>query len=516
MFHKFDKTLSVLVIVICFLPFYSAAQISLTGQLRTRSELRDGVGTLNPVNASSAFFTSQRTRLTFGYKWDRLNFNASVQDVRVWGQDASTISNADGNRLMLHEGWAEIFLLNSKDSTIRAKWLDNLSFKIGRQVLNYDDARLLGELDWAQQARRHDAAVLKALHKGWQLDLGAGFNQNNDAFGVTGTKYVAGNVPQYVTNSKGTLVASPSGMIPLAPNGSVSANSNKSGKPVLVNAVSTNGLNQEYKAMQFVYLSKIIGKSKVSGLFFKDDFSKYRLDSTGSENTGYVYGRRYDQNGVNSRLTYGGLLSGTIGGNLKTIYSLGGYFQNGKDKEGAALNAEHYTASVLFQKGKFSFGPGYDYLSGDKPSASPSNTRRFDPLYPTAHKFWGYMDYFYVGTGSPAGGLKNAYFKAKYSSNRFALACDIHHFELAEDMLNTGLPGNPEVKRNLGNELDLVANYSLNKFILLEAGYSFMAATNSLEYIKKGTIGETDHNPQWAYLSINIKPDFFEKSTSKK
>jgi hypothetical protein len=516
MFQKLYKVVLVLLIPGCVLPLRSFSQISLTGQLRTRSELRDGVGTLNPVNASSAFFTSQRTRLTFGYKWDRLNFNASVQDVRVWGQDASTISNADGNRLMLHEGWAEIFLLNSKDTTIRAKWLNNLSFKIGRQVLNYDDARLLGELDWAQQARRHDAAVLKAFHKGWLLDLGAGFNQNNDAFGITGTKYVAGNVPQYVTNSTGTLVVSPSGMIPLAPNGSVSANSSKSGKPVLVNAVSTNGLNQEYKAMQFVYLSKTIGKAKLSGLFFKDDFSKYRLDSVGSESNGYVYGRRYDQNGVNSRLTYGALLSGSVGDNLKAIYSVGGYFQNGKDKEGVALNAKHYTASILLQKGKFSFGPGYDYLSGDKPSVSPSRTRRFDPLYPTAHKFWGYMDYFYVGTGSPAGGLKNAYFKTKYSSNRFAIACDIHHFELAQNMLNTGLPGNPEIKTKLGNEVDLVANYSLNKFIMLEMGYSFMAATNSLEYIKKGTISEADHIPQWAYLSINIKPDFFERSSSKK
>lgn len=516
MFQKLNKIFIALSISSCLLPFYSIAQISLTGQLRTRSELRDGVGTLNPVDASSAFFTSQRTRLTFGYKWDRLNFNASVQDVRVWGQDASTISNADGNRLMLHEGWAEIFLLNSKDSTIRTKWLDNLSLKIGRQVLNYDDARLLGELDWAQQARRHDAALLKVLQKGWQLDLGAGFNQNSDAFGVTGTKYVAGNVPQYVTNSQGELVVSPSGMIPLAPNGSVSANSSKSGKPVLLNAVSTNGLNQEYKAIQFIYLSKALGKSKLSGLIFKDDFSRYRIDSVGNLSRGYVYGRRYDQKGVNSRLTYGGLLSGSLGNNLKKTYSIGAYFQSGKDKEGLKLNAEHYTVSVLFQKGKFSFGPGYDYLSGDKPSVSPSSTHRFDPLYPTAHKFWGYMDYFYVGTGSPAGGLQDAYFKTKYTSGKFALACDIHHFELAETMLNNSLPENPEIKTNLGNEVDLVSNYSINKFIILEAGYSFMAATNSLEYVKKGTVGQTDHTPQWAYLSINIKPDFFEKSSAKK
>ena len=448
--QKLCKIFTIILMQSCFLSVSAYSQISLTGQLRTRSELRDGFGALNAKGAPSAFFTSQRTRLTFGYRWDRLNFSASVQDIRVWGQDASSINNADGNRLMLHEGWADIILFNAKDSTIKAKWLDNLSFKIGRQILNYDDGRLLGELDWVQQARRHDAAVLKALHKGWQVDLGVGFNQNNDAVGNTGTKYVPGNVPQNVTNSMGNLVASPSGMIPLAPNGSVSANSSKSGKPVLLTTPSTNGMNQEYKAIQFIYVSKAIGKAKLTGLFFKDDFSKFRLDSAGNSSNGYVYGRRYDQGGTNSRITYGGLLSGTGNFLLKNTWSVGSYFQNGKDKEGIALKAANYTASLFFQSGKFTFGPAFDYLSGDSPFSNDTKSRRFDPLYPTAHKFWGYMDYFYVGTGSPAGGLQDASFKTKFASNRFALACDIHHFELAKNMLNTNLPNRPEISKNLG------------------------------------------------------------------
>lgn len=493
--------------------FSTYGQMSLNGQLRTRSELRDGFGTLNPEDAKSAFFTSQRTRLTFGYRWDRINFNASVQDVRVWGQDASTINGADGNRLMLHEGWADVVLLNAKDSTIKSKWLDNLSFKIGRQILNYDDGRLLGELDWAQQARRHDAAVLKASHQGWQVDLGFAFNQNSDAVGNTGTNYVAGNIPQFVTNSEGVLVASPAGMVPLAPNGALSAKSSKAGKPVLTNAPSTNGMNQEYKALQFLYLSKTVGKVKIAGLMFKDDFSKYRLDSVGNVADGYVYGRRYDQSGVNSRITYGALVTGSFGEILKKNWTVGSYFQSGNDKEGASLSAEHYTISLLLQKGKFSFGPGYDYLSGDDSSTPAGESGRFDPLYPTAHKFWGYMDYFYVGSGSPAGGLQNAYFKTKYTGQRFALACDLHHFSLANDLTNAG---STNLKRNLGNEIDLVANYSLNKFTVLEAGYSIMKATNSMEYIKKGTIGQTNLTPQWAYLSINIRPDFLFKNAEKK
>src|SRR5690349_10705024 len=223
--------------IVCFLgrPLTSTAQFSLQGQLRTRSEVRNGLGTLNVKGTDAAFFTSQRARLTFGYKWDRVNFNFSVQDVRVWGQDASTINNADGNKLMVHEAWAEVTLMNVADTTIKTKGIDNLSFKIGRQALIYDDVRLLGDLDWLQQARRHDALLVKAMHHGWQLDLGAGFNQNSDAFGITGTSYTAGNVPPYVTNSLGALVATPAGLLPLAPNGGTGAKSSLTGAPVLAN-----------------------------------------------------------------------------------------------------------------------------------------------------------------------------------------------------------------------------------------------------------------------------------------
>ncbi len=491
----------------------SFGQFTLNGQLRTRTEFRDGVGTLNPTGSAAAFFTSQRARLTFGYKWDRILFNFSAQDVRVWGQDASSISNADGNRLMVHEAWGEITLMNINDTTIRAKLLDNLSVKIGRQALIYDDVRLLGDLDWLQQARRHDAIVLKAQHHGWQFDVGLGFNQNNDNFGNTGTAYVAGNVPAYITNSKGSLVASPGGLLPLSPGGSVGAASTKTGTPVLSNPPSTNGMNQEYKSMQFLYVSRKFNQTKFAGLLFKDDFGKYRPDSVGNATAGLVYGRRYDVGGVNSRLTYGMLITGNIGNassGFKKSWTAGAYFQSGKNKDGKELGTSHFTATLMLQKGKFSFGPGFDYLSGNDGTQNTTTDHRFDPLYGTPHKFWGYMDYFYVGTGSPVGGLKNAYFKTRYSAKDFYITFDIHNFALARPTINTlDVVAKPEIDKNLGYEFDLVANYSLNKFTNIEAGYCFMSATNSLEYVKKQTMDKTNHLPQWAYIMINIRPDFF-------
>ena len=115
------------------------------------------------------------------------------------------------------------------------------------------------------------------------------------------------------------------------------------------------------------------------------------------------------------------------------------------------------------------------------------------------------MDYYYVATGSAVGGLQDAYFKVKYQSNLFSLSADAHNFRLAENMQNAGT----NIKKDLGYEFDFIANYALNKFTTLELGYSFMLANNSTEYVKKATIDQTNHRPTWAYLMINIRPDFF-------
>src|SRR6187402_397221 len=168
------------ILLLCW-SFNASAQFSLVGQIKSRAEFRDGYATLQPIGYSNAFFVSQRTRLTFNYKSSRLIFQASVQDVRLWGQDASTITPADGNKLGLHEGWAELILSNKNDKDFKISPVDYFAIKIGRQEISYDDERLLGASDWLQQARRHDAIVLKMLDNGWQLDIGAAFNQNTDA-----------------------------------------------------------------------------------------------------------------------------------------------------------------------------------------------------------------------------------------------------------------------------------------------------------------------------------------------
>src|SRR5690606_21986718 len=92
--------------------------------------------------------------------------------------------------------------------------------------------------------------------------------------------------------------------------------------------------------------------------------------------------------------------------------------------------AYHYTLSGIYNKGKFSIGPGIDVLSGNKSSTPGTESKRFDPLYGTPHKFWGHMDYFYTGTSSPVTGLLDYYVKSKYSATEFFITADYHHFNL--------------------------------------------------------------------------------------
>jgi hypothetical protein len=81
----------------------------------------------------------------------------------VWGSEKQL---AKVPSFGLHEAWAELFLS------------DKVSLKAGRQELIYDGHRLLGSVNWAQQARSHDALRLKFANNKFKSDLAAAFNQS--------------------------------------------------------------------------------------------------------------------------------------------------------------------------------------------------------------------------------------------------------------------------------------------------------------------------------------------------
>lgn len=433
------------------------AQFTLTGQVRPRTEVRDGQGTLQKKDDDAAVFTSQRTRLNAGYGGYRFKIFMALQDVRVWGQDQSSINRTttDANDgLMLHEAWGEIFL---NDTVSKIK---NLSLKIGRQEIAYDDQKVIGGLDWLQQARRHDAIVLKFANKGWIADIGAAFNQNSE-------------------KSVGTVY---------------------NGIPTAYGA-GTNGIGTMYKSFQYAYVGKKFFFGDLSFLFFKDDFNKYVT----------VAAVKTPIQGVWSRTTTGLYYNVNLTRKINLTGSY--YYQGGRNKDGRILSANLASITATVQAGRKLFlSPGIDYLSGTdgtKAVTADSRSNLFDPLYGTPHKFWGGMDYFYAANGFGSQGLTNYFLKAKYNAkDKLVFFAELHGFESA-NKVSDGAGGTRTPY--LGTELDLKMSYNFTKLINIEAGYSYMQATNTMASAQVKNVSNADLSPQWAYVSLNIKPDFLAK-----
>ena len=147
----------------------TAQEIGISGELRPRYEYRHGYKTLASTNNDAANFISQRIRLNVDYKSEKINVFFAIQNVSVWG-DVSTLSPSSKNGIAFHEAWAEYF------------FSDKFSMKLGRQEISYDDQRIFGSVGWAQQARSHDAILLKfKTSEKSNLHVGIAMNANGES-----------------------------------------------------------------------------------------------------------------------------------------------------------------------------------------------------------------------------------------------------------------------------------------------------------------------------------------------
>lgn len=135
----------------------SSPQISLSGELRTRLE------DVSTPNFQSRETILMRTRLNVDAKLiTNTRVYVSLQDSRQWGQEASTITTGnEGQAVDLSQAWFQVDKLMGQP----------LSVKVGRQVLAYGDQRLIGHLEWSNNARRFDAAKLVYDTKAFSVDL---------------------------------------------------------------------------------------------------------------------------------------------------------------------------------------------------------------------------------------------------------------------------------------------------------------------------------------------------------
>jgi hypothetical protein len=182
------------------------------------------------------------------------------------------------------------------------------------------------------------------------------------------------------------------------------------------------------------------------------------------------------------------------------------YFQTGKtvaDKNASAfmlaLNASYQLNPAL------KITAASDYLSGDD-GENPDKYKAFNPLYGTHHKFYGTMDYFYIGPSFLFGynpGLWDNQLGLTYkTSPKVALALNYHYFQTATDV-NVG---SEKQSRGLGSEWDFQVTWNAMKDVTLTGGYSAMFGNDAMKAVKGG---DPSQRQDWAWISLNINPKIF-------
>lgn len=414
----------------------------ISGQFRPRYEMRHGYATLTPDGAQSANFISQRSRLNLNYSNDKFRVGFSLQNVGVWGE-TGTLRMSDVNGTSVHEAWGE--LIFSK----------KISLKVGRQELVYDDHRIFGNVDWAQQGRSHDAAVLTLKpREACNLDVGIAYNALGQA-----------NFKQYYTINN-------------------------------------------YKSLQYVHWHRNFDAFGTSILLLNNglpwrDASDLTDSGDAKEKIAYsqTFGVRvnYDQEKFKANAAF--------------------YYQTGKinsdtTNDGIPESTQKVSAYYFALDGtyiissQFSIGAGFEYLSGNSMKDPSDKDMAFKPLYGTNHKFNGWMDYFYVGNHMNSVGLLDIFIPLNYKKDKFSASLIPHMFQSASDIYGAGSDGTmQDFSSSLGTEVDLVASYAIAPNVVVKAGYSQMFATQSMEVLKGGNQSNTSN---WAWVMIDFKPTFFK------
>ncbi|RLD38756.1 MAG: hypothetical protein DRI89_14080 [Bacteroidetes bacterium] len=413
-----------------------AQTVKVSAEVRPRYEFRHGYKTLFPDDANPASFVSQRTRLNGFFANETFKAYVSLQDVRVWG-DVNQLNSADVNGFSVHEAWAQI------------KFAKFLQLKVGRMEIIYDDHRIFGSVGWAQQARSHDAAILKFFfgdnHK---LDFGFAINA------------------------------------------------------MQASLERVNYTNKNYKSIQWLHYHGDFGKSGISVLFLNNGLA---YDAAAGDTT-----KAYDENIAYSQ-TIGGRYT-FKGEKIKfnaAVYYQGG--KNKANNDLSAMYFAGDVSLHLIKA--FTFGLGFEYLSGTATKdqgVAGKKDQSFFPFYGTNHKFNGWMDYFYVGNHAGNVGLIDVYLPLKVKIKKVTLALIPHYLMTAATLSNGNTDYSSGLGTELDFVVTYAISKSVK--IQGGYSQMFATETMQVLKYASNPTGEFYKNTNnWAWIMLTFKPTFFSK-----
>lgn len=400
------------------------AQLKVDLDMRSRAEYRHGYLRPMPKSAEPAFFVNQRTCLNIGYQKDKLSIFLSGQDVRIWG--TTPYQTGKDNNFSIYQAWAKYNISSS------------FAFKLGRQEINYDDGRILGNNEWLQQGLSHDAIVFQFHKKKYKIDVGATYNRDRES--LTKIEYYGPSLE---------------------------------------------------RTMQYLWFNRKSDKLSASILFLNNglELPAIHIDST----IGTVNPK------LNYHQTVGTHLEYQL---KNLLFSANGFYQFGKNQYENKISSFLIGLDAKYapEKSRFEIGLGAETRSGTDVNKFVSTKRYFTTSFSSYHKFNGSMDYFSRVAGVQNNGLNDLYLNAAFKpSKEIKIALAYHNFSTVGKVYKS--ESSSEFSNALGNEIDLELSYKLSKVISVNAGYSHMFTTKALDRLI-GFYKTQTSNWAWLSVSI--------------
>lgn len=434
-FKRKSKRWSFLAVLV-MLSFRVSAQeadneFKIDAKLYTRGEVR--VGGFNPENENGnerkAQFLLGQYRLNISYKRsDWFEIKLSPQFSGVWGQA--------GGSLNLSEGW---FSMKHNKTGLFAQ--------IGRQMLEYDDERILGYDDWTMTAPTHDAFKFGYEGHGHKVHALLAYNQNSENVS-SGTSYYNGGIQPYKTMQT---------------------------------------LWYHYETPKSLFGISLIGMN-------------IGMQSQNSD----VPNKTFYQQLVGSYVTLKPRIVNLEGafyyqlGKEEHGIPLNAYMGSAKIKIAPKDYVSVYAGYDYLSGDKYFAVPA----SGNLGLVHHDIIRGFSSLFGSHHDFYGAMDFFYVDSyvGGFTPGLQNAYVGGKfYPVKNLSIDLSYHFYSTSANL--------DYLKKPLGHEAEASIVYKFANFVSLSAGYSFMYGTETMEKLQRVSDKRRLH---WGWVMLTVTPTIFQ------
>jgi hypothetical protein len=420
-----------------------------TAQERVRLEYRENNVTFNDhVDKDTDLWVLQRARLGMGVKpVDWLKAFGELQDAREMDSTRVPV-NADleEDTIDWRQGWIE--LNNYKHFP--------LGIKVGRQELSYGDERLIGTFDWNNAGRVFDAVKVRWQSSNFWVDLFAGdVVLNNVTLGNRDNSF--DDRPYWQDDFFGIYGQSQLCPFQLMEGYVLYRDKDDATYDGPAREIVTLGarIKTNAKLLPWDYYAEVAGQ----------------LGEVDKPGLGAPQGvaRRFGDNS---------LQNGADHAALAAVIGAGFAFTNCPAKPRVGLE--------------------YNYASGDSDPTDGDNGT-FDNLYPTNHKFFGYMDLFaWKNVHNPRVMLSASPYKT------VVVQLDYHLFWLVEDedfwyranQSPVGTPARRDVTGGsdsyVGSELDLTITWTACKYVKVLGGYSHFFSGGSVDDTKGGANGDDD------------------------